>query len=108
MPAIIIVACSIIKQHRVQSSLGTCSPSPECSESSIMTMTESILTTSFVTMTSQVASEDFFSDSFLIFAPSEKKKSTRETGNSIQEARSLAVWQFGSLAAQTSGIEILR
>ena len=54
-------------------------------------MTESILTTSHVTMTSQAPSEDFFSDSSLISVSSEKKKSTRENPSKKPE-----VWQFGS------------
>ena len=103
MPASIIIPgggeCSS-KRNRVQSSLGTCSPSPECSESSIMT--ESILTTSHVTMTSQAPLEDFFSDSSLIFVPSERKKSTRETpSKKVPE-----VWQFGSTDIRYRNCEV--
>ena len=48
-------------------------------------MTESIITTPHVTLTSQALSEDFFSDSSLIFVPSKEKKSTRQTSRKNQE-----------------------
>ena len=65
-------------------------------------MTESILTTSHVTMTSLAPSEDFFSDSSLIFVPSEKKKATRETpSKKVPE-----VWQFGSTDIRYRNCEV--
>ena len=65
-------------------------------------MTESILTTSHVTMTSQAPLEDFFSDSSLIFVPSERKKSTRETpSKKVPE-----VWQFGSTDIRYRNCEV--
>ena len=103
MPATIIVPggggeCSS-KRHRVQSSFGTCSPSPKCSKSSIMTES---LPTSRVTMRPQAPSDDFFSDSSLIFVPPEEKKSTRETpSKKVQKA-----WQFGSTDIRYQNCEV--
>ena len=65
-------------------------------------MTESILATSHVTMTSLAPSEDFFSDSSLIFVPSEKKKSSRETpSKKVPED-----WQFGSTDIRYRNCEV--
>ena len=79
MPATIIVpGGGECKRYRVpENSLGTCSTSPECSVSSARTA--SIVTTSHVTKTHQAPSEDFFSDSSLIFVPLEEKKPSRQT-----------------------------
>ena len=79
----------VAQSTEVQSSLGTRSPSPECSESSIRT--QSILTTSHVTMTSQAPSEEFFTDNLEEISKGKKVQKCQKFGSMVGRHRNCEV-----------------